>query len=451
MDFRNGIFPVLRGKGRGFLFFFLAAWFFLLLTPPSSAVLKVDVREGQRGKIPIVVLPFPGEEEGPRNYSGIIASDLELTGQFAVRGLDVRDLSVTVGQEKTDYAGWLKRGIEKFVTGEVIRSPATHLPELRFELHDPIRGQRVFVKSFSIRALPKRLDHVSRLAHTASNALYKSLTGMPGIFTSQLAFVSSEKTGLKSRIYNLCLSDVDGQNIFVLFSSKTLLMSPVWSPSGQEVAFVSFASGQPELLIKPLNKRPIRTLAPLTGAAFSPAWSRDGNHLAYTGLRNGNSEIYVLDLSTKQVQRVTNNLAIDTEPAWAPDGTLYFTSDRSGNPQLYKTAWLDPHPQRVTFSGSYNSDAAVSPDGSRLAFLGVRDGKYSIVIRHLSEKSEIILSTGQLDESPRFLGNGFLLGYLTSEGSESILGVATVDGLFGRKLRLRKSNVRAISWSPLRR
>ncbi len=448
MNFRNSIFPAFRG--RRFLFLFLLSWFLLFFMPSSLAVLKIDVREGQRGKIPIVILPFPGEEEGKRNYSSIIASDLELTGQFAVRELGDQSLVVPVGQEKTDYAVWRKRGIEKFVTGEVIYGSVTKLPELRFELHDPIREQRVLAKSFSIRSLPEHLSHVSRLAHTASNVLYKSLTGMPGIFTSKLVFVSSEKTGLKSRFYRLCLSDIDGQNIFVLFQSKALLMSPVWSPGGQEVAFVSFASGQPELLIKPLNRRPVRTLAPSTGAAFSPAWSPDGRYLAYTGLKNGNSEIYVLDLLTKKVQRVTKNLAIDTEPAWAPDGTLYFTSDRSGAPQLYHSAWLNPNPQRVTFSGSYNSDAAVSPDGSRLAFLSVRDGKYSIVLRSLGEGSEIILSTGRRDESPRFLGNGFLLGFLTSSGSESVLGVATVDGLFGRQIKLQRSHVRAISWSPLR-
>ena len=416
----------------------------VLLTSPASARLKIEITEGVEGGVPVAVLPFTGEQrDWPRTYSGIIASDLAYSGLFSLAAPKVF-ASLPLPDEFPDtYTAWHDAGIEKIVSGGMENTESGDM--LRVTLFDVVQKKKLKVWRLGLQDVT-----VSAAAHHASDLIYEELTGVPGIFSTLLAFVSSERIDHRKRRYSLNIADADGHNIVRIFRSDSLLMSPSWSPDYKRVVYVSYENGAPELFIQELTSGERTPLSKL-GPANSPDWSGDGGKIAYVSSRSGNPEIYVYDLPSGKVMRMTNSLAIDTEPSWAPNNTLYFTSDRSGGPQVYRITAGQAAAERITFEGDYNADLDVSPAGDKIAYVSARAARFSIVVRDLTNSEEIELSFGSLDERPRFSANGQLLSYLTQDGGRSALGLVTIDGVFGKLIPLQAPYVRAVSWSPLTR
>ena len=403
------------------------------------AELKVEVTKGVEGGVPVAVAPFRGEPEGlDRDYHRIIANDLAYSGLFSV--IDT-DIPASPSGGILDYGAWLRRGVEKIVIGEVAQDG-----DVRFELHDAVRGKRI--KGFSISGgMP------DRVAHRISDEVYEELTGIPGIFSTRIAFIGAEHYSWRRHRNTLYISDADGHNVHAIHTSPHQLMSPTWSPDLEKVAYVSYESGQPEIIIQTLATGERELLGQQTVPATLPNWSDDGRRLAYVSSVGGNLDIYVIELETKRTIRMTDSVFVDTEPAWAPDGTLVFTSDRSGSPQLYRIDREGTAPRRITFQGTYNSDANISPRGDQIVFLSRRARGFVIVvkdfIRDNGNEAELVFNPGA--EGPRFTANGQLIGYITEREGRSAFGLMTTDGIFGRIIPLSMVDVRGVAWSPFLR
>ena len=66
-------------------------------------------------------------------------------------------------------------------------------------------------------------------------------------------------------------------------------------------------------------------------SATAPAWSPSGDEVAFMSNRDGNWELYVVNEDGSGLRRLTNNAANDGLPTWSPDGqSLAFVSDRGG-------------------------------------------------------------------------------------------------------------------------
>ena len=409
-----------------------------VIGPAAYAELKVVVTQGVEGGVPIAVAPFRGEPEGlDRGYHRIIADDLAYSGLFSVIDAGVSE-SPPLGSD-VDYTAWAGHDVEKFIVGEIAPDG-----EIRFELHDAVRGMRI--KGFSIAPG----GPVDRVAHRISDEIYEELTGIPGIFSTRIAFISAEHYTWREHRNTLYISDADGHNAYPIHTSSHQLMSPAWSPDLKKIAYVSYENGRPEIVVQTLATGEREMLGEYAPLSTLPNWSGDGKRLAYVSSVGGNPDVYVIELASKHVVRVTDNAFIDTEPTWAPDGTLVFTSDRSGSPQLYRVDSPGSAQRRITFHGAYNSDANVSPRGDQLAFLGLRDRGFVIVIKDFTAEdgaeSELVFNPGA--EGPRFTANGQLLGYITDHEGKSAFGLMTTDGVFGRLIPLSAAEVRGAAWSP---
>ena len=409
-----------------------------------NAKLKVDITEGIEGGIPIAVLSFAGQTQSEeRTYSEIIASDLAYSGLFSlVKQEMIKDLILPTASSDT-YAQWAGAEVEKIIDGRVIDKPDGRV--LNIELYDVVVRKKIAQWEIKLQD-----SKVSAVAHHLSDKIYEELTGVVGIFSTRLAFISSSREGFRSRKYHLNIADADGYNIHTIFSSNQLLMSPVWSPDSKQIAYISYENGSSELFIQTLATEERRSLLKDLGDINSIDWSDDGSKFTYVSSRNGNPEIYVYDIPSTQVTRMTNNLSIDTEPSWAPNNTLYFTSDRSGSPQIYRIDPDQKEAQRISFEGNYNSDLDVSPRGDKIAYVSARQKQFTIIVRDILTSEEIALSFGRLEESPRFAPNGQLLSYLTQFEGQSALGLLTTDGVLGKIIPIKAPYIRAISWSPLK-
>ena len=82
--------------------------------------------------------------------------------------------------------------------------------------------------------------------------MFSRVTGETGFFDSRVVFVdeSGAKTNRRKR---LALMDMDGANVKYLTQGDNLVVTPRFSPTRQEVAYMSFAEGDPRVTLLDLE------------------------------------------------------------------------------------------------------------------------------------------------------------------------------------------------------
>jgi TolB protein len=413
-----------------------------LLAGPAAAQLRLDITEGVRDAVPIAVVPFGGQTtQSATDLAEVIANDLRLSGRFAP--LERRDMieRPTRGEE-IRFADWRLLRSDFIVVGRV--EPVAGGSAVTYELYNvqtgqPLVNERLTSSDAELRAT----------AHRIADRIFERLTGIPGAFSTRIAYVAVEGVAPERR-YKLVVADADGFGPRTVVESSEPIMSPAWSPDGQDLAYVSFENKSSEIYVQRLATGERRRVSARQGINGAPAWSPDGRRLAIVLSRDANLDIYVLDLQTQSLTRLTTQDAIDTEPEWSRDGrSIYFTSDRAGSPQVYRASVEQPgKAERVTFTNGYNARPRLSPDGSELAMVTLDGGGYRIGIMDLKNRSLRVLTKARQDESPSYAPNGAAIIYATMERGRGTLAVASSDGRFQQRLSSESSEVREPVWSP---
>jgi TolB protein len=414
----------------------------------ANAQLEIEITHGMGTRTPVAVVPFGWKGNGaeaPFEVSGLISADLHRSGRFDAIDPD-KMLQHPTESVDVDFDDWSILGVEAVIIGS-IEQTGENAYKVRFRLFDVYRREQLVGYS-----MPASRGTMRRVAHRAADMIYEKLTGIPGVFSTKVTYVTAKGEG-RNRTFTLIVSDVDGENEHVIMESGDPIMSPAWSPDSRRLAYVSFEGNVSTIYVQTLRTGNRIKVSSRPGINGSPAFSPDGRKLVMTlGGANGNLDINVLDLATRQVTRLTTNIAIDTEGTWSPDGkTIFFTSDRSGGPQVYKVSASGGTPERVTFEGSYNARPRLSPNGEKLALVHLDRGNYRIAVLDLSSGDLLVLSAGQQDESPSFAPNSDSLIYATRQGRNGVLETVSADGLIRQRLAAAQGDVREPVWSPFPR
>jgi TolB protein len=426
---------------------FIAGLLLLLAAPFAQAELRIEITQGVSEAVPIAVVPFGFEGEGrpPVDVAAVIDGDLAFSGRFAPK--DRRDMvTKPTRPEDVKLEDWRLLKTDIVVVGR-IRPTGPDRYEIEFHVFDVFRGQPLMGYT-----LPTSTQNLRRSAHRIADMIYERVTGVPGIFSTRIAYVTVDQHNNRPR-YQLWLADADGARPTAIAESVQPIMSPAWSPDGRRIAYVSFETGSSRVFVQELASGRRESVSSAPGINGAPAWSPDGTQLALVlGGVDGNPDIHVLNLATKQLRRVTNGPTIDTEPHWAPDGkSIYFTSDRAGGPQIYRVGLDGANPRRVTFDGSYNARPVVSPDGEQLAVVHNDRGNFRIALHDLRRGGVRVLSEGRQDESPSFAPNGSMIIYATREGGRGVLAAVSTDGRVRQRIAATQGDVREPVWSPYAR
>ena len=426
---------------------FVFALTIVLADSAAAQKLVIDV-QGVAQPTPVAVVPFGWQGStpaAPLDVATVIKNDLRRSGRFAPTNENDMLQKPTDGAD-VDFDDWTILGVEAVVVGKVIQT-GENAYTLQFQLFDPFtRRQLVGFR------MPASRGTMRSSAHRAADMIYEKLTGIKGVFGTQVAYVVAEQQG-KDRLYSLIVADQDGENEFKIMESKDPIMSPAWSPDGRQLAYVSFEGARSSIFVQTLRTGSRFQVSNKPGINGAPSFSPDGRKLVITlGGVDGNPDIYVLDINSRQSTRLTTHRAIDTEGSWSPDGKfIYFTSDRSGGPQVYRISANGGTPERITFEGSYNARPRLSPDGTRLAVVHNDRGNFRIAVMNIERKDLLVLSTGRQDESPSFAPNSDSLIYATRQGGDGVLETVSADGLIRQKLASGKGDVREPVWSPFPR
>jgi len=406
---------------------------------PAWAQFRVEVTGVGLTQVPIAVVPFRGEAEAPQKIAAIVRADLERSGQF--RSIDPAGATMDE-TSRPDVTPWRQRAADALAAGSVSRL-ADGRYDVRFRLWDVVRGQDLGGQSYAVTTGDLRLA-----AHRIADFIYEKLTGERGIFSTRIAYVTQAGTR-----YNLWVADADGENAQSALASSEPIISPAWSSTGTQLAYVSFESRKPVVYVHEVASGRRRLLANFRGSNSAPAWAPDGRSLAVTLSREGGSQLYTIDANGGEPRRLTQSAGIDTEPVFSPDGrSIYFVSDRGGAPQVYRMPAGGGSPERVTFTGTYNISPAVSPDGRWLAYISRIGGAFKLHVMELAGGgTPVAITDTTADESPSFAPNGRLIVYATRQAGREALMTTTLDGKIKARLAGQGGDIREPDWGPFQK
>jgi TolB protein len=417
-----------------------------LAAHPALAQLKLDITQGNVQPIPIAIPDFaagtPGDSEPARGMTQVITANLKRSGLFA-------PIDPAAYIEKTinfdvqpQFPNWRAINAQGLVTGRITRQPDGRL-RAEFRLWDVFAGQPMEGKQYFTAP-----DNWRRIAHIISDQIYERLTGEKGYFDTRIVFI--DETGSKERrVKRLAIMDQDGANVRYLTRGEDLVLTPRFSPSTQEITYMSYGQGDPRVFLLNIETGQREIVGNFPGMTFSPRFSPTGQQVIMSLQQGANSNIFVMDLQSKRTTRLTDTAAIDTAPSYAPDGSrICFESDRGGKPQIYVMSAQGGQAQRISFGDGSYSTPVWSPRGDFIAFTKQGGGQFSIGIMKPDGSGERLLTSGFHNEGPTFAPNGRVLMFFRDLGAGPSLYTIDVTGRNEQKVPT-PSFASDPAWSPL--
>lgn len=411
----------------------------------SHGALVIEITKGSEEALPIAVVPFAwqaGADTESYDVAQVISNDLGRSGRFAPLARENMLERPTTGSQIV-FSDWRLLNTDVVVVGRVL--PNGNNFTIEFQLFDVLRGEQLLGYR-----MPSTRSAMRASAHRIADMIFEKLTGIPGAFSTRIAYVTVEKSGATT-IHKMVVADADGENQKIIAESSQPIMSPAWSPDGRKLAYVSFEDRQAAIYVQTLRTGNRQRVSGRAGVNGAPAWSPDGQSLALTlSTKDGNLDIYTLDLRNQVLKRLTSGPSIDTEPEWSKDGKeIFFTSDRSGGPQVYVlVANGGKKAKRQTFEGNYNARPRLSPDEGLMAVVHNDRGNYRIAVVDTENNTTQVLTQGRLDESPSFAPNGNTVIYATRDKGVGVLATVSVNGKVHQRLASQAGDVREPVWSP---
>lgn len=166
----------------------------------------------------------------------------------------------------------------------------------------------------------------------------------------RICFSSTRDQSGNSELY---VMDRDGSNVRRLTNDKGADVTPTWSPSGTQIAFVSDRSGTPQIYVIGADGLGLQRITS-ESYADRPTWSpAPYNEIAFAARTGPGNDIKVIDLATRQVRQLTFGEGTNESPTWSPNGRhMAFTSTRSGKIQVFTIARDGKNLKQITRTGN---------------------------------------------------------------------------------------------------
>ncbi|MGE0883443.1 MAG: prolyl oligopeptidase family serine peptidase [Blastocatellales bacterium] len=285
---------------------------------------------------------------------------------------------------------------------------------------------------------------------------------------------------------NLWIVDVDGNRVRELTGGARNDSSPIWSPDGKRIAFLSDRDGTNQIHVMWLDTREIAQLTHLTQSPGGIKWSPDGKQIAFTvfeadsdpilniklperprgaewarpavivdrlqwrsdgrgPLPKGYTQVFTIDATLGGTPRqITSGKFNHNGFDWSPDGkTMYVAGIRKpdaeylrNDSEIYAVDLTSLEVKPLTDRKGPDGNPVVSPNGKLIAYVGYDDKSYtshvsSLYLMNSDGSGKRVLATN-LPSSPRSIGWWANSGgvYFTAEekGTTNIYWVSLTDG-----------------------
>ncbi|MFH1112613.1 MAG: Tol-Pal system beta propeller repeat protein TolB [Pseudomonadota bacterium] len=377
---------------------------------PVHGKLVIDVNNPNTAKMPIAIPDFVStgsEAVDTKELTNILRNDLYMTGLFHIVDSLPAQASMPGGQ--TDFRFLTESGIQALIKGEV----AGRGDELTLEarLYDAAVQKMEAGKRFT-----GRLNDRRKIVHAFADRVMQTLTGVPGCFSTGIAFVGA---GKDREIYSM---DFDGHNLAQLTQTGTIILSPEWAPDGRNIIFTAYLKGNPDLWSLDLPSRSRHLVSGRQGLNASARYSPRGDRIALALSVKGIPQIFLITPQGHILKRLTTGRGNDISPTWSPDGSaIAYVSDRAGAPQIYVMSSDGGPSTRLTFETKYNTDPDWSPKGDLLAFTSKIEGRFQICTIRTNGTDFRILTGEGSNQEPAWSPDGRLITFSsTRQGKQRI-------------------------------
>lgn len=423
----------------------------LMVAMPAQAQLRVDVNRGKIEPVPIAISPFYAERPEfaafAKDIPEVITNNLRGSGLFkpVSSGAFIQD-AASIQKDGPRFPEWRAINSQALVSGSVTKAPDGRT-RVEFRLWDVFSQKQI-----SGMAYMTTDQNWRRIAHIISDEVYKRITGEDGYFDSRIVYVSESGAATK-RIKRLAIMDQDGANHRYLTDEGTLVLTPRFSPSAQEVTYMSYKNGKPRVYVYNIDTGRQEVLGDFPGMTFAPRFHPDGSKVIMSMAQNGNTDIYELDLRSRSSRRITDNSAIDTAPSYAPDGRqIVFESDRGGTQQIYTMDASGANVKRISFGQGRYANPVWSPRGDLIAFTKMSGGQFYIGVMRPDGSGERLITQSYHVEGPTWSPNGRVLSYFKesagSNGRSAKIYTVDITGYNERALPTPRDGSDP-AWSPL--
>lgn len=417
-------------------------------TGGAGAQLRVDMTRGTVEPLPVAVPVFHERQPAGNPYGRLIAdvvsADLARSGLFRPidRAAFIQDAASLAVQPR--FGDWRQIGAQALVAGVTVPRPDGRL-RVEFRLWDVFGGAQMTGLAYTTQPGKWR-----QVAHIIADEVYKRITGEDGYFDTRIVYIS-ESGPPGGRTKRLAIMDQDGANHRFLTDGRALVLTPRFSPTAQEITYLSYIAGRPRAFIYNIDTARQEIIGDFPGMTFAPRFSPDGNKVIMSMARDGNSDIYTMDLRTRRIQRLTRSPAIDTSASYSPDGRrITFNSDRGGSQQIYVMDADGGGVRRISFGDGRYATPVWSPRGDLIAFTRFGGGSFAIGVMRPDGSGERILVEDFLVEGPTWAPNGRVLMYFRQGPNQAAPRLFSID--------LTGDNERGVAtpeggsdpaWSPL--
>ena len=140
--------------------------------------------------------------------------------------------------------------------------------------------------------------------------------------TPKIVFALIDDGG-NSEIY---LMNPDGTDHVRLTHNKAFDVSPMWSPTGEQILFASDRDGTRDLYLMDADGKNVKRVFGKSEDRRHPTWSPDGEQIAYTRREQGKGFIYIASIDGKKEERVAIGGSSSMVPGWHGDSVYHGSS-----------------------------------------------------------------------------------------------------------------------------
>ena len=416
--------PLSRCRGLSFALV-LAMLGAFVTAEPAKAVVELNITQGTIQALPIAIPDFAGDgsvdAQAAREISDVVAGDLRASGLFSPID-QAAFVEKGVGTDAVPrFEDWRVVNAQALVVGRI--GSADGRLKAEFRLWDVFSGKQLAGEQFF--AQPKE---ARRIGHIIADSIYERITGEKGYFDTRIVFV--DESGPKDkRMKRLAIMDQDGYNVRLLTTGQNLVLTPRFSPSTQEITYMSFEGDTPRVYLLNIETGQKEIVGAFPGMTFAPRFSPDGQQIVMSLEQEGNANLFAMDLRSRRSLQLTSTNAIDTAPCYSPDGRqIVFETDRDGSQQIYVMDADGTNQRRISRGEGSYSTPVWSPRGDLIAFTKRLGGEFMIGVMKPDGTGERILTEGFHNEGPTWAPNGrVLMFFRESPGATGGPKLYTID------------------------
>ncbi len=431
--------------------FLILLCFISLPLHKAEAKLRVDITQGVSEPIPVAITKMGGSDATSsrvgQDISKVIAQNLERSGLFKAIDPNSFVQDAASAHAAPRFPDWRVINAQGLVTGTVAPQGDGRL-RVEFRLWDVFAEQQMAGMAYF--TVPQNWR---RIAHIISDAIYKRITGEEGYFDTRIVYIS--ETGAENRrVKRLAIMDQDGENHRFLTDGRTLILTPRFSPTLQEITYLAYYNNKPRVYLFNIDSGRQEVLGDFPGMTFAPRFSPDGKKVVFSLIEEGgDSNIFAMDLRTRRTNRLTNHPSINTAPSYSPDGNqVTFESDRGGSQQIYVMGSDGSNPKRVSFGSGRYGTPVWSPRGDLIAFTKQEGGQFYIGVMRPDGSGERMITQAYHAEGPTWAPNGRVLMFFKerpgSGGKTAHLYSIDITGQNEREV-VTPLDASDPAWSPL--